>query len=97
MDVNIRQIVRRNDSSRLLHYLDDVTDGNLPLEDIDADPAVVKAFKLSQYTAQYMLHCNSVLQRNSSSWKSRLDKKEQTLNERRERLASQVCITPWSI
>ena len=65
-------------------------DPSLHSTDVEVDIAVLKAFHLSQYTAQYMLHCNEVLQKNNKSWEARLEHKRTKLKDSQEKADSKV-------
>ncbi|CAM9229269.1 unnamed protein product [Ectocarpus sp. 4 AP-2014] len=61
---NVSKIEREGDLQTLRQFLPDVAVGKVDNdENFDTDPGLLNAFRLAQLQAQYVLHCQQVLQR----------------------------------
>ncbi|CAM9726830.1 unnamed protein product, partial [Sphacelaria rigidula] len=60
---NVTKIEREGDLQSLRQFLPDVAVGRVDAEDVDTHPGLLKAFRLAQLQAQYLLHCQQVLER----------------------------------
>ncbi|CBJ27361.1 similar to DAZ interacting protein 1-like isoform 1 [Ectocarpus siliculosus] len=62
--VNVSKIEREGDLQTLRQFLPDVAVGKVDDDDnFDTNPGLLNAFRLAQLQAQYVLHCQQVLQR----------------------------------
>lgn len=57
---NVNKIEREGDLQSLRQFLPDVAVGRVDEEDVDTHPGLLKAFRLAQLQAQYLLHCQQV-------------------------------------
>lgn len=57
---NVTKIEREGDLQSLRQFLPDVAVGRVDAEDVDTHPGLLKAFRLAQLQAQYLLHCQQV-------------------------------------
>ena len=57
-NLNLNDLIERNDLKTLENYLSNITYGNLDKEDFEkfGDPVSLKLFKLSQYSMEYLLN-----------------------------------------
>ena len=57
-NLNLNDLIERNDIKILENYLSNITYGNLDKEDFDkfGDATLLKLFKLSQYSLEYLLN-----------------------------------------
>ena len=62
-NLNLNDLIERNDLKTLENYLSNITYGNLDKEDFEkfGDPVSLKLFKLSQYSMEYLLNTQNHL------------------------------------
>lgn len=58
--MNVAKVEREGDLQTLTQFLPEVAVGRVEMDEIDANPGLMKAFHLAQLQAQYVLHCEQV-------------------------------------
>lgn len=58
--VGVSRIEKEGDLAALRRFLPDVAVGRVDEDEVDAHPAMLKAFHLMQLQTQYILHCDQV-------------------------------------
>lgn len=58
--VNASKVERDGDLQSLKQFIADIAVGQVDEDDIDANPGLIKAFRLAQLQVQYVLHCQQV-------------------------------------
>ena len=87
-EADVDAFKRRGDIHGVLSYLDDVAYGDLG-DYVEAPPAAVKAFQMSQYAIQYLLHTQEVLREGASQVDLRREKALKKLENVKARLKLQ--------
>ena len=87
-EADVDAFKRRGDIHGVLSYLDDVAYGDLG-DYVEAPPAAVKAFKMSQYAIQYLLHTQDVLREGANQADLRREKALKKLENVKARLKLQ--------
>ena len=87
-EANVQSLKNRGDIHGILSHLEDVTYGDVG-DYVDAPPAMMKAFQLSQYAVQYLLHTQQVLREGANQVDIRKEKALKKLENVKARLKMQ--------
>lgn len=87
-EADVQTLKRRGDIHGILSHLDDVTYGDMG-DYVDAPPATMKAFHMSQYAVQYLLHTQQVLREGANQVDIRKEKALKKLENVKARLKMQ--------